>query len=92
MKLQFQSIHYHRNGICGAPFHALLFLDPDEGGMLGVVFDEPHHVAVFNLTKLILGNIAFGVNSWRGDRYEPLLRREIAKFQSDAGQSGEGEV
>jgi len=85
MKLHFQSIDCHRNGICGAPFHALLFLDSDEGEMLGVVFDAPHHVAVFNLSKLALGNVAFGVNSWRGDRYEPSLRRAIANRAESLG-------
>ncbi|MEW4569516.1 hypothetical protein AB1L88_16750 [Tautonia sp. JC769] len=78
MNLTIENIQHHRNGICGAPFYVLLFRDPDEGRMLGVVFDEPHHVAVFNLDKLAAGNIAFGVNSWRGDRYEPSLRTAIA--------------
>ena len=49
--------------------------------MLGIVFDEQHHVAVFNLDKLALGNIAFGVNSWRGDQYEPHLRKAIAEHE-----------
>ncbi len=80
MTLQFQTIQYHRNGISGAPFHAVLFRDPDEGNMLGVVFEEPYHVAVFNLNKLAMGNITFGVNSWRGDVYEPILRRAIANL------------
>lgn len=57
--------------------------------MLGVVFDEPYHVAVFNLSKLALGNIAFGVNSWRGDVYEPLLRRAIANAATTAEDSEE---
>ena len=81
MKLQIENIQYHRNGICGAPFHVLIFRDPDEGRMVGIVFDQEHHVAVFNLDKLAIGNIAFGVNSWRGDRYEPSLRKAIAKQQ-----------
>jgi hypothetical protein len=77
MKIIIDSIARHRNGICGAPFHVVLFRDPDEGRMLGIVFDLAYHVAVFNIDKLALGNIAFGVNSWRGDRYEPQLRRAI---------------
>ena len=77
MKLAIENIQHHRNGICGAPFHVLLFRDPDEGRMLGIVFEDEHHVAVFNLDKLALGNIAFGVNSWRGDSYEPFLRTAI---------------
>ncbi|MBX9623994.1 MAG: hypothetical protein K2X82_09315 [Gemmataceae bacterium] len=84
MKLHFDHITYHRNGICGAPFYPVIFRDPDEGQMLGVVFDAGHHVAVFNLDKLALGNVAFGVNSWRGDRYEPHLRRAIATWQQEA--------
>lgn len=78
MQLRIENIQRHRNGICGAPFHVLIFRDPDEGRMVGIVFDEVHHVAVFHLGKLAAGNIAFGDNSWRGDRYEPFLRAAIA--------------
>jgi hypothetical protein len=78
MKLDIESIEYHRNGISGAPFHVLLFRDPDEGRMLGIVFEQQSHVAVFDLNKLTAGNIAFGSNSWRGDRYEPSLRMAVA--------------
>ncbi|QVL31639.1 hypothetical protein KIH39_22775 [Telmatocola sphagniphila] len=60
MNLILESLQYHRNGISGAPFHVLIFRDPDEGRMLGIVFEQSHHVAVFNLDKLALGNIAFG--------------------------------
>ncbi|WP_169974000.1 hypothetical protein [Tautonia rosea] len=80
MNIIAENIERHRNGICGAPFHVLIFRDPEEGGMLGVVFDSPGHVAVFNLDKLACGSIAFGVNSWRGDRYEPTLRAAIARW------------
>ena len=78
MELDIDHIAYHRNGVSGEPFHAVIFRDPDEGRMVGVVFDAPHHVAVFQLDKLALGTVAFGVNSWRGERYEPCLRRLIA--------------
>jgi hypothetical protein len=78
MKLLIEQIDRHRNGVSGAPFHVLIFRDPDEGPMVGIVFDQKCHVAVFNLDKLVIGNIAFGVNSWRGDRYEPHLRKAIA--------------
>lgn len=83
MKLQIENVQLHRNGISGAPFHALIFRDPDEGRMLGIVFEQKHHVAVFNLDKLALGNIAFGVNSWRGDRYEPHLRMAIEQMTGE---------
>ena len=82
MTIHIEQIQSHRNGICGSPFHVLIFRDPDEGRMLGIVFEEMHHVAVFNLDKLALGNIAFGVNSWRGDHYEPYLRSAISESQT----------
>ena len=91
MQIQPESIQHHRNGISGAPFHVLLFRDPEEGRMLGVVFEQASHVAVFNLDKLALGNIAFGVNSWRGDRYEPHLRQAIeGSSQSEGVEASHG--
>lgn len=83
MKLSIEQIHFHRNGVCGAPFHVLRFRDPDAGPMLGIVFDEPYHVAVFQFAELADGNIAFGRNSWRGDRYEPHLRDAIAAHRKE---------
>ena len=92
MKLHIETIQYHRNGICGAPFHILIFRDPDEGRMVGIVFDQEYHVAVFNLDKLAAGNITFGQNSWRGDRYEPYLRSAIARRDGEPpAPAGEGE-
>jgi hypothetical protein len=87
MPLTLEHIDHHRNGICGAPFHVMLFRDPDEGRMLGIVFEEAYHVAVFNLDKLAVGNIAFGVNSWRGDRYEPQLRKAIEAYGEQLEES-----
>ena len=81
MKLKIINFATHRNGITGAPFHVLVFRDPNEGRMLGIVFEQAYHVAVFNLDKLALGNIAFGENSWRGDQYEPHLRKAVAKHE-----------
>ena len=49
--------------------------------MLGIVFDEKFHVAVFNLDKLAKGDIAFGSNSFRADKYEPYLREAVAKHE-----------
>jgi hypothetical protein len=83
MRLTFEQIERHRNGISGAPFDVVLFRDADEGRMLGVVFDAEYHVAVFNLDKLAQGDIAFGSNSWRGDRYEPALRRLITNHRKE---------
>ncbi len=79
LKLHIEQIQHHRNGISGAPFHVLIFRDPEVGRMLGIVFDQKYHVAAFNLDKLFVGDIAFGSNSWRGDVYEPQLRRAITQ-------------
>ena len=50
----------------------------EPGVKVGIVFDEPAHCAVLDVAKLAAGDIAFGSNSWRGDEYEPELRRAIA--------------
>ncbi len=84
MKLRIEQLQHHRNGVGGAPFDVLIFRDPGAGRMLGIVFPEPGHVAVFHLEKLALGNIAFGVNSWRGDHYEPDLRKAIQRRDEEA--------
>jgi hypothetical protein len=77
MKLNITSMQHHRNGISGASFHAVTFRDREHGPMFAVVFEQPYHVAVFQLDKLAKGDIEFGSNSWRGDEFEPGLRRAI---------------
>lgn len=72
------AIDLHRNGIAGAPFHVLLFHD-GQSEKLGIVFDRPGYCAVLDVPKLAEGDITFGSNSWRGDQFEPALRRAIRK-------------
>jgi hypothetical protein len=76
---------HHRNGICGAPFHAIVFTDDDneDNPKLGIVFDQEAHCAVLDVMKLANGDIAFGSNSWRGDDYESALRAAIRQEQPD---------
>jgi len=83
MKLNFKQIKYHRNGVSGAPFHVILFRDESEGDMLGIVFEEKHHIAVFNMDRLSVFDIGFGTNSWRGDHYEPHLRNAIKTLEAE---------
>jgi hypothetical protein len=83
MKLTFRQIKYHRNGVSGAPFHVVWFKDHEEGDMLGVVFEQPHHVAVFRLDRLDVRDIGFGTNSWQGDKYEPHLRLAIKQLEAE---------
>ena len=76
MKINIFAIDHHRNGICGAPFDAVLFHD-GESRKLAILFEEKGHCAVLDEVKLFEGDIAFGSNSWRGDVYEPHLRHAI---------------
>ena len=69
----------HRNGICGAPFTVAL-IDDGESRKIAILFDSPDHCAVLDMDKLAEGDIAFGSNSYRGDCYEPDLRRALAKL------------
>jgi hypothetical protein len=79
MKLTIIDTAHHRNGICGAPFVAVLFEDsgPEGSRKVAILFDEQYHCAVLDVAKLAAGDIAFGSNSWRGDQYEPHLRKAI---------------
>lgn len=75
---------YHRNGICGAPFHVVLFDDVEDENTrkIGIIFKEPHHCAVLDIAKLAEGKIAFGINSYRGDTFEATLRSYL-NFPND---------
>jgi hypothetical protein len=81
MKLSIIAADYHRNGVCGAGFYAVIFNDPEQGRMIATLFAEPGHCAVYKLSELEKENIAFaGGNSWRGDRYADALRPKVAEF------------
>jgi len=74
MKITSLEAFYHRNGVSGAPFHVGTFTE-GKRKMFFVLFDKPAHCAVFNYTLLKEGELAFGKNSWRGDDYEPSIRK-----------------
>jgi hypothetical protein len=79
MNLKIINFATHRNGITGAPFAVVLFEDQGEEGSrkVAILFDAPFHCAVLDVDKLTKGDIAFGSNSWRGDRFEESLRKAI---------------
>jgi hypothetical protein len=83
MRIRILNIAYHRNGVCGVPFHAIVFRDTGQEGSvkIGVVFEQEAHCAVLDLAKLAGGDIAFGSNSWRGDVYDPPLRKATKRYQ-----------
>jgi len=75
-----EQIAYHRNGVSGNGFHAVLFKAKDGGHkMLSIVFDEPGSVAVIDLELIPEHGVTFGQNSFRGDNFAPELRDAIRK-------------
>lgn len=80
---------FHPNGVSGAPFTTVRFTD-DGWDMLAILFETKGHCAVFSITRLRVGLNTFGDNSFRGDHYERLLRKAIAKLKqaSDAEHIG----
>jgi hypothetical protein len=86
MNLSIIAFAHHRNGICGAPFDVVLFEDdgPDDGSRkFAILFEQKYHCAVLDVAKLSAGDIAFTSNSWRGDKYEPHLRKAIKNHESE---------
>jgi hypothetical protein len=79
MKLKIIAIAHHRNGISGAPFDVVLFEDagPEGGRKVAILFKGDSFCAVLDLAKLAAGDIEFGSNSWRGDKFEQSLRKAI---------------
>lgn len=79
-------VAYHRNGVSGEGFHAVLFTAPDDVGQptefLATVFDGPGRVAVIGVADLLEEfGVQFGINSWRGDYYEHPLSEAIEDFR-----------
>lgn len=77
---------WHRNGVCGVGFWAILFDERDEGRMIASLFDEPGYCAVYQVGELAKGNVKFaGGNSWRGDRFESALRPALEAWEKKQG-------
>ena len=86
--MKVKQIASHRNGISGEGFYAVTFEDKDASkNMIAVVFDTPKHVAVLDVEKAAAGDIGFGTNSWRGDNFEPELRKAIRRYERQRRQS-----
>lgn len=81
MTIKIIEVAYHRNGVSGEGFHAVLFKQ-GEGLLIAAVFEQLGHVAVFEIGELAMQNIAFAMgNSWRGDHYEADLRAAISLYE-----------
>jgi len=86
MKLKIAEASWHRNGISGEGFHAILFDDKEHGRMIASLFDKPGYCVVYKVEELFKGNITFACgNSWRGDEYEDKLRPLLKEYQKTEG-------
>lgn len=76
--------YYHSNGNA-APFIVAIVDDLVEGDTkLVIMFDEEDYTAVLSLDTLIESeDITPEVNSWRGDRYEKVLRSALWNIELD---------
>lgn len=88
---QIVSASFHRNGVCGVGFYAILFDTPDGDRMIASLFDDPGYCAVYSVQLLGEGNIKFANgNSLRGDNYESELRPMLQKFMKENGSNRVG--
>lgn len=90
MTINVLQVAYHRNGIGGEGFYAVLFEDAESAAANGIgsprfvaaVFDGPGRVAVLAVEPLVTDvGVRFGPNSWRGDHFEPILRAAIQEHE-----------
>lgn len=84
MSLKVKQIAYHRNGITGLGFHAVLFSPAETPGQdfLATVFEEANAVAVVRLDIINVVGVEFGKNSYRCEAYEADLRAAIAAWRA----------
>ena len=85
---------FHRNGISGQGFYAVLFYDSSRNNeiMIATLFDEPGYCAIYQVDELSKLNIKFANgNSWRGDHYESDLRQLLADHQKEHGTNRNGD-
>ena len=83
MKIQVVDIQWHRNGVSGVGFYAILF-DCEEGRMVATLYDERGFCSVLRVADLSdpARGVKFGLNSWRGDYYESNLRQAVESWQT----------
>ena len=87
MKIVPISVAFHRNGVCGEPFHCVIFDKIEHGStnrMLAVRFADDEgegfqnpRIAVFDIALLSESDIEFGSNSFRGDYFVDAIDKAI---------------
>ena len=55
---------------------------------VAILFEQDGHCAVLDVAKLAAGDIIFGSNSWRGDRFEEPLPDDLRAEPRDDSESG----
>jgi hypothetical protein len=80
MNIQIINITLHPNGTTGAPFHSVVFGDPEGVRRLAIVFEPPGHFAVLDIVQLVAGGIALNSSTQRGEKLEPSLRTAIDQW------------
>lgn len=95
MQIKIVDASWHRNGVAGEGFYAVLF-DADQGRMVASLFgDDVEKVtgrcAVYRVHDLVDANIKFAHgNSWRGDAYEAALRPALKAWLEENGTNKVG--
>ena len=81
--IEIQEASFHRNGVCGKGFYAIRFRwqpcgrDAEEN-FIATLFDSKGYCTVLSLDRMESNGVAFAEgNSWRGDNFEPYLRKAI---------------
>ena len=86
--MKVKQLEYHRNGICGEPFHVAIVTEGRDRRLVihfegkGSKCGMETITAAFDLAMLADGEIRFGVNSFRGDHYSALMRAAIAQREA----------
>lgn len=85
MKITVEKVAFHRNGIAGTGFHAVLF-DEGRGAQrsrkVAIVFPDRGAVAVLDMEPLVSGVIDGGAQRERGDKYESNLRDAVLTYEA----------
>lgn len=93
MNIKPLKVAHHRNGVCGMPFHCVIF-DKEEDGktnrMLAVRFPDDEgsysqeaNIAVFDVALLYESVIEFGENSFRGDHFVYDIDQAIEQHEKE---------
>lgn len=85
MKIRIVDVQYHGNGSAGESFHVVRFEEgrgKNRHQMVGVVFSRDGHVAVFDVNRLVEGDVSAETNGYVAQDYDVALQDAIAAFET----------